>query len=118
MNSPIWDDSPVTEVLANVLEAVFPQRVVRRQPNVEKEFVVLSYREDFARLWNLDGKDVRSIVGWALKAGVGTSRTLVLVWDGMPPQEGTINVADFVLPFDWAFALSATVLNEYQGQEM
>jgi hypothetical protein len=118
MTPTSWDDSPVTEMLAKVIEAMFPERVARRQPNVEKESILLSYREDFPRLWNLDGKDARSIVGWVLSGEPGAVRTLILVWDGMPPQEGTINVGDFVLPFDWAFALSAIVLRECQGQEV
>ncbi len=117
MNPLIWDDSPVTEVLTKVLEAMLPQSVVGRQTKENKDFVIWSYREDFSRLWSLDGRDARSIVGWALNGGDEALRTLVLVWDGMPSQKGTINVADFVLPFDWAFALSTTVIKECRAHE-
>ena len=114
MNSPTWDDTPVTEVLTRILGAMFPERVVGKQPKADKSFLVLSYRADFSKLWSLNGRDSKSLVAWALNGEIGTHRTFVIVWDGMPSQTGRINVADFVLPFDWAFALSATVLRECQ----
>jgi hypothetical protein len=117
MNSPVWEDSPVTEVLAKVLETTLPQRVSKKDPKAGKEFVVLSYRNDFVKIWNLDGRIGNSIVGWARSGDGATLRTLVLVWDGMPPQQETINVADFVLPFDWAFAVSVSAIREPGAHE-
>jgi hypothetical protein len=116
MNPPTWDNTPVTEAVAGILETLFPKKVVRRLPKEDKECVVLSYREDFEKLWNLDATGALSLIGWALSGDAEVPRTFVLVWDGMPPTEGTINVADYVLPLDWAFALSSTLLKECQNR--
>src|SRR4051812_38639935 len=100
-------DSPVTRVISALAGAMFPNRATKKTITENEEIVTLSYRNSFPRLWNLQSTD--GLIDWAL-AKPGLPRSLVIVWDGMPPKEGTINVADFVLPFDWAFAFSKTLI--------
>jgi hypothetical protein len=106
-----WPDAPVAETLTLALDALFPNNVARRRPEADKECLSLSYREDFEVLWNLSTEG-ESVVDWSLSGDQDSKRTIVIVWDGMPPaQESTINISDYVTPYDWALAFSRALLD-------
>lgn len=95
-----WPTSPVTEAFAKVLEVFHTGKIARKRPEDGKEYFIVSYREDFDFLWQLD----KALLGWL----EGVSRTIVLVWDETPRKGsvGLVNIADYVTAFDWAVALS------------
>jgi len=101
------DESPVASMLSVVVSALLPTRVVNKKINHDKQIVILPYRTSFPLLWNLDTEG--RLVDWAINKE--SHRSIVIVWDGMPDNAETVNVSDFVLPFDWAFAFSMKVRN-------
>lgn len=83
------------------------ERIAYHQPNPAADFLVASYLDDFASLWKLASQG--QLLSW-LRSRPGQNSTIVLVWDGTPePKNTTINIRDYVTPFDWAVAISLSV---------
>jgi len=115
--SPTWSKSPVAEVLATVLESIYPAgKVARKQPDKgDEEFVILSYQDqqDFEELWKLSDKPEGGLLGWVLSGGE-SPRSILLVWDGLPEtSEVNINpdIVNFVTPVDWAVAFTKRIFD-------
>ncbi len=110
--SSTWIASPATEALAQVLELLNPKQVARRLPEKEKEWLVTSYREDFEWLWKFERtwkRDVEvgvSLLGWISSDNDSSTRTIIVVWDGTPPPDSTIDIQAYVTPYDWSLACS------------
>jgi hypothetical protein len=99
-----WLASPVTESLALTLDAALPIPVARKKPQDSNGFLLVSYSEDFTELWNLNEESEAGLLKWIL-AGEDENRTIIIVWDGTPSSyETTINIANYVTPYDWALA--------------
>lgn len=82
-------------------------------PQPDHPYLVCSYRVDFPWLWKLDGDDRSGLIQWVAQEA---NPTIIVVWDGMPAaREPTINVADYVTPYDWAIACSWVVFNHWQS---
>ena len=106
------DSSPVVSAIHTVLTAFgLASRVARKKPQSETEFLLLSYRDDFKYAWDLRPGTGGGIVEWVTSGADSPARNIILVWDGMPAERNysTINVANYVTPYDWAFALSCVV---------
>ncbi|MCU1267547.1 MAG: Cold-shock DNA-binding domain protein [Acidobacteria bacterium] len=117
MNSSTWRNSPVTEVFASVLAAIFPNRVAKRQHQANLDILITSYSEDFADLWRLDRSNKGSLIDWIVSGG-DSLRTIFVVWDKIPESPDTsINVADYVTPFDWAFICSKITLSASRASD-
>jgi hypothetical protein len=114
--SSTWSDSPVAETCAAVLDAVLSGDVARRQVETGKACFVASFREDFDYLWGFGTEtDDDSFRVWMTPENREDLRTIVLIWDGMPPSPAsTINIGDYVTPYDWAFALSWNVYERWR----
>jgi hypothetical protein len=77
---------------------------------------VFSYRDDFEVLWNMLDKNSRQNTFEKL-SHASEPLTIVVVWDGMPrSEETTMNVGQYVTPFDWAVALSLCLYQEFEGR--
>lgn len=106
------DSSPVVSAIHTVLTAFgLASRVSRKTPSLETEFLLLSYKDDFDYVWDLKRGTGGGIVEWVTSGADASARNVVLVWDGMPAERNysTINVENYVTPYDWAFALSCMV---------
>src|SRR5882762_2485869 len=88
-----------TVALAEVLELILPQQVAWGAPEASKPYVVASYLNDFQRLWNISDDAKESIVPWILSKVEPPIRTVILVWDGIPPPDSTIDIRNYVTPF-------------------
>lgn len=110
MNQPAWPGSPVTEVLATILNATLPGKVAIKDPRPGMDCLILSYHDDFESLWRVNDRQ-SDITTWINSAGLNP-RTIVIVWDRIPTsKDTTINTADYVTPFDWALVCSKVVLS-------
>lgn len=112
------DSSSVVSAIHTVLTAFGPaSRVARKTPGPETEFLLLSYKDDFEYAWDLKPGTSGGVVEWVASGRDSYARNIVLVWDGMPEERNysTINVGNYVTPFDWAFALSCVVSGEGFG---
>jgi hypothetical protein len=58
--STTWPTSPVTEAIAKVLEVLNPAKVALRIPESGKQYLVVSYREDFNFIWSLLNEEVEN----------------------------------------------------------
>jgi hypothetical protein len=108
MGSPL-DSSPIVSTLHTILTAFGSAScVARKTPQPETEFLLLSYKDDFEYIWDLKRNIPGGIIEWVTSGGDSSTRTVVLVWDGVPPEQNysTINMANYVTPYDWALALS------------
>ena len=123
---PMWGNSPVAETLALILKsAVGDEQVACRDEIKHAMYRVVSYREDFNYLWNLRKGTTASnkfspsraegeIFDWVRSEAGAEGRILVLVWDGMPTsEESTINVGDYVTPYDWSIAFSWNIFSKW-----
>jgi len=107
-------EPPVYDVLTSVLETMFPDGVAKGEVDPDTPTSVFSYCKDehFDALWEMTA----SLPSWLDEAD-DEERTIVINWDGMPnSNEGTINVADYVTPFDWALALSWSIVENKVGE--
>ncbi|MDX6404501.1 MAG: hypothetical protein QOH70_1956 [Blastocatellia bacterium] len=110
--SSTWIASPATEALAQVLELLNPKQIARSRPETGKEWLITSYREDFEWLWKFERtwkRDVEvgvSLLGWISSGNDSSTRTIIVVWDGTPPPDSTIDIQAYVTPYDWALACS------------
>jgi len=113
-----WSNSPAAEAIANVLESIHPEGVARRLPEAvginreqRKKFLVLSYREDFSRLWQFD----KDLLNWA----ADRTCSIILVWDGMPQEDGieAFDIKSHLTAFDWVVALSLTSIKLRQPKK-
>jgi hypothetical protein len=110
MASTVWKDSPVAETCASILATMFPTRIKERRHDDARDTLVVSYEEDFSYLWELKGENT-SVIDW-ITSGDENLRTIVLIWDNIPESQDTsINVADYVTPFDWALVVSKLILS-------
>jgi hypothetical protein len=106
------DSSPVVSAIHTILTTFgLASRVTRKKPLPETEFLLLSYKDDFEYVWDLKRDTGGGIVEWITSGADASARNVVLVWDGMPTERNysTINVENYVTPYDWAFALSCVV---------
>jgi len=105
--------TPVAEATIQVLELFCPGQVARRFPRFDNNYIVLSYREDFSWLWQFYDETEAGLLYWIART---TEPTLIIVCDGLPSiSESTINIADYVTPYDWAVACSCVVFNRWQS---
>ena len=106
-----WSQSPVAETLAITMEALYPGLSARRRFALDKDILIVSYREDFDWLWDLPS----GLFQW-LESG---SRTIVLVWDETPHVVGVgeVNILDHVTAFDWVVGLTLTASGAPDAQQ-
>jgi hypothetical protein len=122
--SSTWVASPATEALAQVLELLNPQQLARRQPETGKDWLVASYREDFEWLWNFERtwrRDVEvgvSLLGWISSDADSSTRTIIVVWDGTPQLDSTIDIQAYVTPYDWALACSWAIFKRTKNNSL
>src|SRR5918912_4477818 len=103
------DSSSVVSTINTILTAFGPpSRVARKTPQPETEFLLLSYKDDFEYIWDLEKGIKGGIIEWIASGGDAAARNVILVWDGMPTGQhrSSINVENYVTPYDWALALS------------
>lgn len=104
MNEINWSASPVTESLALTMDAILPTPVGRKKPQDSDNFLLVSYKEDFTELWSFHEESEAGLLKWIL-SGEDENRTIIIVWDATPSSyETTINIANYVTPYDWALA--------------
>jgi len=102
MMQAVWQNSPVTEAIAKVLEVINPTEISKKYPKQKCDYLIVSYNEDFAWLWRFDD----NLVSWL----GGLRKTILLVWDQTPHDErlAPVNVSDYLTAVGWAVALSLT----------
>lgn len=117
--------SPVTEALTRVLALCYPQQVARssvaldRLSPADQSYLVLSYRLDFERLWNLDERSNEGLLDGSLCGTDGRpgAVTLVVVNDGLPPpadQAG--DISNYVTVYDWALTYAWALSQRSESQ--
>ena len=102
-----WNNSPSSESILTVLKLLLGEDIVFCQENHNKGNIqILSYREDFKYLWDVNNK--RLLQGWIIKGGI---KTIVLVWDEMPVKkyDYPLDTSRYLTPLDWAVSFSLNI---------
>src|ERR1041385_2244090 len=72
--------------------------------NSAASVAIFSYTKDFDELWRLSG--AAGISKWLDVEG-GTTRTVIIVWDGEPDANvGAVPASKYLTPFDWIVTIT------------
>ena len=108
----MWNDSPITTVLACVLKAMVPAQVASRRHNKDQDYLVVSYHDDFSYVWEINGHAHDDIIEW-ISSCEDRIRTIIVVWDRIPAsRDTTINIAAYLTPYDWGLVCSKLVFSK------
>jgi hypothetical protein len=73
----------------------------------DQSYAIVNYMEDFARFWKLDliGGNIESVFP-AVTSNRHGQNALIIIWDDLPKESGTVELSTHLTPLDWALAFS------------